>query len=194
MHLAVDPLPLQTETNGSAARTAQPSDDAVLRNAAPGDQRIVDLHDAVAGPHARLVARTPRDDIEDDDRVGGHVEHHADAVELALQRLVHGGHLLGRHIDRMGIELADEQRDDMLRERIHRYRIDVAALDERKGLRELVVGLREPFHQQVAQLRPGRVAAHIDAEKRPRGHAEGQHQRKEYGPFGIVVHHLFLKV
>ena len=190
LHQLGNPLPLQPETHGRAARPAQAPDDVVLRNLAPGDQRIVDFDDAVARPDPDLVAGPLRNDVQHDNRVGRHVENHADAVELAFERLVHGRHFGRGNIDRMGVELADQKWDDMLGERIHRHRVDVLVLDERKGLQKFAVGTL--LGQK--RLRHARMASGIEPQRRTGDYPGRQQQREDNGPYGIVVHYLFLKV
>ena len=123
-------LPLETEADLRAARPAQAFHDLVLRHPAPGDQRIVDLHDPVARLDTGPVARPLRNDVEHDDRIGGHVEDHADAVELPFEGFVQFLHLRSRDVDRMGVEFSHEHRDDMLGQGIHRHGIDIAVFDE----------------------------------------------------------------
>lgn len=90
----------------------------------------------------------------------------------------------------MGVELADQKRDDMLGERIHRHRVDVLVLDERKGLQEFAVGTL--LGQK--RLRHARMAPGIKPQRRTGDHPGRQQQREDNGPYGIVVHYLFLKV
>lgn len=180
-------LPAQPQTDLRAARTAQHLDHLLLRNAASGHERVADFEDAVPGPHPRLVARTVGDDVEHDDRIGGHVEDHADAVELTLEGLVERLHLRGGDVDRMGVQFAHEQRDDMLGKRIHRDGVDVLVLDERERIGELVVG---EGHVAQHPLDAGfdAVAPHELTHEQPEHHPRGQQQRENHGAFRILVH------
>ena len=133
-HQVGDTLASQPEVHGRAARAAQFLHHIALRDFLPRDERVVDLDDTVAGLDPGLVAWALRDDVQHDHRVGRHVEDHADAVEFAFERFVDLLHLRCRNIDRVGIELLDQQRDDVLGKRIHRHRIDILILDQRKRI------------------------------------------------------------
>ena len=188
-----DVLPPEAQPHGRSARSAQPLDDLVLRNAAARHERVVDLDDAVPGLDAGLVARSLRDDVEHDDRIGGHVEDHADAVELPFEGFVQRLHLRGGDIDRMGVKLLDQQRNDMLGERVHRHGVDVLVLDERKRIGQFVRRQRQTADHAL-ELRRRAVAAQILSQQQAGDHARGQQQGKKHRVFGISVHHLFLKV
>ena len=189
LHQSVDPLPAEPQTDLRAARPAQHLHHVVLRNFPPGDERIADLDDPVPGLDAGLVARAVRDDVQHDHRIGGHVEHHADPVELAFERLVQRGHLRRGDIDRMGVQLPHEQRNDVLGERIHRHRIDVAVLDERQRIGQFV-GRHGHVAQHPPDLRRRVVPSEILAEQDAQHDARRQDQRENHRMFRISVHRM----
>ena len=184
-----DALPFETETDRRAARSAQHFDDVVLGNLTPGDKRIADLDNAVPGLDAGLVARALRNDVQHDDRVGGHVEDHADAVELPFERFVQSLHFRGGDIDRMGVQLLDQHRNDVFGERVHRHRVDILVLDQRERIGEFVVGQRHAA-EHALELRRGGVAAQILAQNEAQNDSRGQQQREEDGVFRVFVHRM----
>ena len=182
-----DSLPSESEVHCRAARTAQFLHHVALRNLLSRHERVVDLDDAVAGLDSGLVARSLRDDVQHDHRVGGHVEDHADAVELALQRFVQLLHLGSRNVDRMRIQLLDQQRYDMFGQRIHRHRIDILVLDQRERVGQFV-GRQGHLPEHAFDLRSGAVAAHVLSQQQAQYDARCQQQREEDGVFRIFVH------
>ena len=182
-----DSLPSESEVHCRAARTAQFLHHVALRNLLSRHERVVDLDDAVAGLDSGLVARSLRDDVQHDHRVGGHVEDHADAVELALQRFVQLLHLGSRNVDRMRIQLLDQQRYDMFGQRIHRHRIDILVLDQRERVSQFV-GRQGHLPEHAFDLRSGAVAAHVLSQQQAQYDARCQQQREEDGVFRIFVH------
>ena len=186
-HQVGDTLASQPEVYGRAARAAQFLHHVALREFLPRDERVIDLDNAVARLDAGLVARALRDDVQHDHRVGRHVEDHADAVEFAFERFVDFLHLRCRNIDRVGIELLDQQRDDVLGKRIHGYRIDILVLDERKRIGEFVGGQRH-LAEHPFDLRSGAVAAHVLPQQQPQHNTRCQQQREEDGVFRVLIH------
>ena len=184
-----DTLPFEAQVNRRTARTAQFLDDIVLGNLAPGDKRIVDLDDPVAGLDPGLVARALGNDIQHDDRVGSHVKDHTDTVELPFEGFVQSLHLRNGDIDRVGIELLDQHRDDVLGQRIHRHRIDILVLDQRERIGEFVVGQRHAA-EHALELRGRGIAAQILAQQQAQNHPRGQQQREEDGMFRVFIHHI----
>ena len=187
LHRLPDALPSERETHFRAARPPQPPDDPLLRNPLSGYQRVVDAQDAVAGPHARAVARPRRDDVEHDHRIGSHIEYHADAVELPFERLVHALHLRRGNVGRVGIELRNQQGDHPFGERVHRDRIDPFALDQGHRVGELVGRQAQPL-QYVPHAGFQAVAAQELAQQQPGDDARCQQQGKEDGTAGVAVH------
>ena len=102
LDLVADALTAYRQTHVRTARSAQTLYDILLRYVAPCHERVVDTHDTVAGTHSRAVARPLGNDVHDNDRIGGRIEHYAYAVELAVERFVDLIELLGRNIYRVG--------------------------------------------------------------------------------------------
>lgn len=118
VHKVGDTLTFERELHLCTAAAAQAVYDFVLRDLAAGHDRVVDADYAVAGTHPGLVARTRRNDVQDDNRVGSHVEDNADAVELAFERFVHLLHLRSGDIDRMRVEFLHDDRHHVLDNRV----------------------------------------------------------------------------
>ena len=185
--------PLERELHLRAAGAAQTLDYVVLRHLHARHQRVVNLDYAVARRKARLGARAVGDDAQHQDRIGRGVERDAYAVELALQRLVHGLHLPCGYIYRVGIELLHHERYDQLRKRIHRDRIDELVLDQGTRLHDLVCGLQAAAAHQRPQLRLGTVAAHKLAEQYAEDDTCRKDKREEYRMFRVSIHLAFNK-
>ena len=192
-HQSGDALPPDAQVHRRTARSAQHLHDVVLGNLAPGDHRIADLDDPVAGLDAGLVAGALRNDVQHDHRVGSHVEDHADTVELPFERFVQRLHLRSGDVDRMGVELLDQQRNDMLGEGVHRHGIDILILDQRQRIGQLVRGQRHAA-EHALELRSGGIASQILSQHEAQDHPRGQQQREKDGAFRILIHYLFLKV
>ena len=120
----------ECQSHLATSLSAQHLHDAVLRHALSRHVAVVDANDAVAILHTRLLAGSRRHYIEHNDRVGGHIEDHADTVELTLERLVHRLHILCGDIDRVGVELLHQQWQHLLGDRIHIERVDILVLDQ----------------------------------------------------------------
>ena len=118
----------ECQSHLATTRSAQHLHDAVLRHALTCHVAVVDAQYSVAILHTRLLAGSRGHYIEHDDRVGGHIEDHTDAVELTLERLVHRLHILGGDIDRVGVELLHQQWQNLLGDRIHIERVDILVL------------------------------------------------------------------
>lgn len=107
----------------------------------------------VSSLYAGFGARSAGDDVQHDDRVGRHVEHDADAVELSFDRLVGLSEVLRAEIHRMRVEIFENQRDDFFRERVHPHRVDILRVDQAEQHVELIGPATES-----AALRAGRSA------------------------------------
>ncbi len=141
LDLVADALTAYRQTHVRTARSAQTLYDILLRYVAPCHERVVDTHDTVAGTHSRAVARPLGNDVHDNDRIGGRIEHYAYAVELAVERFVDLIELLGRNIYRVGIELVQQLRYDLLVYRVERNGVDIVILYAVDRLQQLVVGI-----------------------------------------------------
>ena len=88
----------------------------LLRHLHAGNGSIVDADDAVAGYNAHLFGGAVGDGLDDHQRVVNHVELHAYALEVAVQRFVHLLHLLGIGVGGVGVELLQHAPDGVLHE------------------------------------------------------------------------------
>ena len=121
-----------TQPYFASARTPEAFDHVVLVHLHAGYRRVVHRHDAVASLNAGFGTGTSRDDVLYDDRVGGHVERHAYAVELSFYRFVGPGQFRGGKIHRVGIQLFEQHGNDVFGDRVDRDGIDVLVVDERQ--------------------------------------------------------------
>ena len=163
----------ECQSHLATSLSAQHLHDAVLRHALSRHIAVVDAQDSVAILHTRLLAGSRRHHIEHDDRVGSHIEDHADTVELTFERLVHRLHILCGDIDRVGVELLHEQRQYLLGDRIHIERVDILVLDQCHRAVELVVG-RSQVRDHATELRLGRTATHRLSDDQTHDYGYGQ--------------------
>ena len=148
----VDSGALDSEPDFAASRPPEPFHYFVLVHFDSGDCAVLDRHDPVSSLYACLGARSAGDDVQHDDRVGRHVEHDADAVELSFDRLVGLSEVLRAEIHRMRVEIFENQRDDFFRERVHPYRVDILRVDQAEQHVELIgpgYGKRGPACRSV---------------------------------------------
>ena len=80
----------------------------------PDRNAVINADDLVTGPDAHPFGRAALDRFHHYDGVLHDLELHADAVEIALQRLVHAAHLLFWDIDRMRIKLLQHLDDGLV--------------------------------------------------------------------------------
>ena len=106
--------PLERQIHLRAAGPAQAFHYIVLRHPDTRHYGVVYFYYAVARRKARLGTRAVGDDAQHDDRIGGGVEGHAYAVELALEGFVHRLHLPCGDIYRVRVELLHHERYDQL--------------------------------------------------------------------------------
>ena len=99
----VEPLagrrPVDRHADRRALLAADEGGDLVGLHA--GDGLAVDLHEFVAGEHARTLRRPIADDRHDYDRALALAEDDADADHVAAQRVLLAGNLLGSQEDRV---------------------------------------------------------------------------------------------
>ena len=86
---------------------------------------------------ASSLTRSALDDSYHDDRIKECIELDADPSEGSLESLRLLTIELGTEVDRMGIELREDEGDGLLLNTIEVYRIDVEALNEAKDLSQL---------------------------------------------------------
>ena len=135
-----------------SARPAQPLHNLLFRHLHTGNGSVVDGYDTVACHNTHLLGRTIGGGLDDEQRIFHHIKLNADAVEIALQRFVHGLHLLGIGIGGMGIEFLEHAFDGILHEFLLVDGIHIEIID---------------CHFRNLELAQGGAAAEIDAELRP---------------------------
>jgi len=101
---------------------------------------VVDGDYAVAGEYAHALRGASADGLYHHERVFNHVELHADALEVARQRLGEGLHLLGRGIRRMRVELGYHAAYAVLDELLLVHAVNVEGVDGHLGNVELAQG------------------------------------------------------
>ena len=104
---------------------AQTFHDVFFRHLDTGDSGVVDRYDAVAGHDAHLLRGTVHHRLDDYQRVLNHIKLHADTVEVALQRFVHGLHLFGCGIGGVGVQLFQHAADGIFHQFRLIHRVDI---------------------------------------------------------------------
>ena len=184
-HQVFDSDTLDTQLYFTAARAPKPFHHFVLPHLHARYYRVVDRDDAVSAQHADLRTRTRIDDVEHDDRIGGHVEHHADPVEFSVERFVHLCHILGRDINRMRVEFFQDERNCLLGDRIHRDGVYVAVLDQGKEHVEFAAARSD----QITAARHRRCIFEYDASQQdPDSDGDCHDGRQDQGEFIVFIH------
>ena len=160
IHQFIHTLTLERELHLCTTLTAQTLHDVVLWHLNARHQSIVHLDDAVTRHNTRLGTWAIWDDAQDDNRIGSGIEHHANTIELALQRFVHSLHIACGDVFRVGIKLLHHQRDDQLGERVHRDGINKLVLHQHTGLHQLVWRGQARTADECTQLCLRLVATH----------------------------------
>ena len=159
---------LHDDVHGRAARPLEAALHAVGVDADRG--LAVDLDDAVARLEARLVARPTRDGHQHDQRVGlrapfDELVVDADALEAGVEALTDAAHLVGRDVDRMGVEPCEHALDGILGQL---RRVDLLDV----GPRDVLVGLLD-LAELLHLLGAGDGVLDLDADEEADGQKAG---------------------
>ena len=128
-HQLFDANSLNAQFDLASTRSAQPFHHFVLRYFDSGYHRVIDFDDTVTSQYTGFCTGTGVNHIEYDYRIGGHVEHYANAIEFAVERFVHSCHIFGWDIDRMGIEFIENQGNCLFRDGVERDGIHITIGD-----------------------------------------------------------------
>ena len=172
-----------------AAGAAQHPHHLVHRELAAGHERVVDADDPVAVLDARLLARSLRNDVQHDDRVGSHVERDADPVELPFERHVDLGQLRCGDVDRVGIEVPHQVGHQRLYQRVGAHGVHVVTVDQREGVVEFVGGAAA-LAGKAAQPAVHAVAPCEKADHHAQYERCGEEKGGEYAVAGVLFHGL----
>ena len=137
---AVDAAADYAELHLRTLGPAQSAHDVLAAHLDARDGRVVDQRDAVAGNDAGLLRRSFGHGLDDYERVVEHIELHAYAVEVALQRLVELLRVLGVGIGRVRVELREHARDGVLHLSLYVDGVDIHLVDHDGRLQQLTHG------------------------------------------------------
>ena len=137
---------------------AHQPDHRILRHLDAGNGSVVHLHDPVTRQDADLFGRSAGNHVAYHGRIFRHRELDADAEEFAHQRFVGALEILGGEIDRMGIELCENQRQNLLGDLGGIEGIHIVGGDVVQDHRQLVPAL--PFGRGLFGRYDRRAAGH----------------------------------
>ncbi len=133
----------------------------------------VDHHDLVAGEHASLLGRSVLDDVLHSDGVLSDGELDAHAREAAFEVVGGSLHVLGGDVDRVGVELAEDDRDGLVDKRVDVDLVDVLVVDDAQEVVEPVAAVvddGQPVAAEVVGVEGANDDADDDAERHEQGH------------------------
>ena len=154
------PAPADVDRDTGPLFAAQLLEDPGVGADFPDRHAVIDADDLVTGADANPFGGAALDRLHHHDGVLHDLELHADAVEIALQRLVHAAHLLFGHIDRMRVKLFQHLHNGLVGQflkigRIHIIVADVLHQPVHLLRMELVVavalGRHGPYQQQAGR-------------------------------------------
>ena len=123
-----------------SGRSLHPSDHAVLGELHSGDDLVVNFEKTVSGEKAHLLGRSTGNDLQNDGGVVRHIELYANPVEIPREFGFGLLKILGREINRMGIQLGESRDYGGIGHAFHIHRIDIPLFDFLEDDIELLPG------------------------------------------------------